>query len=184
MPSAPTSIPLDGAGADAPGLRQGHAQLVSPDGHESEIPQPIYDLVCALLSSVGDPQVLSPALQRQPVSTSSAAQMLGVSRPFLVRLLEKGEIRFHRVGRHRRIHLADVLVYLRHRDSALPQPLLGTLGAAEESDRDQSASAALREREAAMNVQRREPDSAELVNWQAAMQEWDSPLDHENYDDL
>jgi len=96
MPSDPTSIPDDTAGADALRLRQpGHALLVSPDGYEAEIPQPIYDLVCALLSSVGDPQAISPALQRQPVSTSRAAEMLGVSRPFLVRLLEKGEIGFH-----------------------------------------------------------------------------------------
>ncbi|HJP78745.1 MAG TPA: helix-turn-helix domain-containing protein [Pseudonocardiaceae bacterium] len=45
------------------------------------------------------------------VTTSEAAQMLGISRPTLVRLLEAGEIPFEQPGRHRRIRLADVLAY-------------------------------------------------------------------------
>jgi excisionase family DNA binding protein len=42
--------------------------------------------------------------------------MLGMSRQFLVRLLEKGEIPFHMVGTHRRMYARDVLAYRAKRD--------------------------------------------------------------------
>jgi excisionase family DNA binding protein len=47
------------------------------------------------------------------LTTQEAADLLGVSRPHLIRLLEQGELPHHLVGKHRRIRAEDVIAYRR-----------------------------------------------------------------------
>jgi len=44
-------------------------------------------------------------------------RLLGVSRPHLIKLLEAGELHYHKAGSHRRIYLKDMAAYQKRRDT-------------------------------------------------------------------
>lgn len=53
------------------------------------------------------------------LTTRQAAELLGISRTYLVRLVDEGQIPAHMVGTHRRLRAGDVLAYRRARDERL-----------------------------------------------------------------
>ena len=61
--------------------------------------------------SLGNPISIVPIATE--LTTQAVAEFLGCSRPHIVKLLEKGEIPFTKVGKHRRIKYEDVAIYKR-----------------------------------------------------------------------
>lgn len=76
-----------------------------------KIPYRALMLLSDILKAMAEGKPISIVPIATEVTTQKAAEILGCSRPHLVKLLEEGEIAFTKVGKHRRIKLEDVLLY-------------------------------------------------------------------------
>lgn len=74
-------------------------------------------LLINLLRYVGSGQAVTLVPVAQMLSTQQAADLLNVSRPFLISLLDRQEIPYTLVGRHRRIKAEHLFTYRRARDA-------------------------------------------------------------------
>jgi excisionase family DNA binding protein len=90
-----------------------HMTLRGSNGESDELVLPghVLQMLLTVLSEMSQGNAISLIPRHQELSTQEAASLLNVSRPFLVGLLEKGEIPHHKVGSHRRVRLEDVLAY-------------------------------------------------------------------------
>lgn len=91
-------------------------RLEDGSGESIRIPASATRLLSDILSEMaaGNAVALTPI--EAELTTQQAADLLNVSRPFLIEQLEKGLIPFHKVGSHRRVKSADVLAYKRDID--------------------------------------------------------------------
>ena len=97
-------------------LQLGSPALVGADGERLELPNAVFRLLkdIARNMQLGRAIVLIP--ENQQLTTQRAADLLGVSRPHLIKLLEAGELPHHKAGSHRRIYLKDLSAYQKRRD--------------------------------------------------------------------
>jgi excisionase family DNA binding protein len=94
------------------------ARLVGPNKDAVLIPSSLRRVLVAAARQLAGGNGVSIIPVTAEVTTQQAADLLNVSRPFVVGLLDKGEIPFHKVGTHRRIRLKDLLAYRRRRDAS------------------------------------------------------------------
>jgi excisionase family DNA binding protein len=76
-----------------------------------ELPAGAVTLLMDILGAMAAGQGIMLIPENAELTTVQAADILNVSRPFLIKLLEEGVIPYRKVGKHRRIRLEDVMNY-------------------------------------------------------------------------
>lgn len=80
---------------------------------ELVMPIGIFELILELLNQAAQGHSVTLIPSNKEFTTQEAADLLNVSRPFVIKLLEEGKIPFHKVGAHRRIKAQDLMTYRR-----------------------------------------------------------------------
>jgi excisionase family DNA binding protein len=80
------------------------------------VPRGAVELLARILAHMANGQGVSVVSANAELTTQQAADLLNVSRPFLIGLLTAGEIEFRLVGKHRRIRAESLLTYMRADD--------------------------------------------------------------------
>ena len=97
---APASVPISGKDQREiqdiyEKLRTADAKLVGPDGKTQILPSTLYSFLCTLLSDLKAGKSVTILQSNASLTTVEASKLLGMSRQFLIGLLEKGELHFH-----------------------------------------------------------------------------------------
>jgi excisionase family DNA binding protein len=98
-------------------------KLVGPGRRETPIPDSLYQVLLEAVHQLKQGKGVAILPVSAELSTQEAADLLNVSRPHVVKLLETGEIPFHKVGTHRRLQLRDLLTFKARRDHLAKQTL-------------------------------------------------------------
>lgn len=93
-------------------------RLVGPRGEELALPEPLYHLLERMVHVLARGQAVTVVPVGQLLTTQQAADLLNMSRQYLVRLLESNQIPCSKLGRHRRLKIEDVLAYKAQRGAA------------------------------------------------------------------
>lgn len=96
-------------------LREVRPVLLTKGGDVMELPKALNDLFVAVVEAMKRKEAVFLMHENETFTTQAAANFLGVSRQYLVRLLESGAIPFHHAGTHRRVFFKDLVQYQQER---------------------------------------------------------------------
>lgn len=85
--------------------------VVDNQGEGVLLPAPLFQLILEVLAQMARGNAITLVPVHAELTTQQAADLLGVSRPFLIKLLERGELPHRKVGRHRRVRFMDLVEY-------------------------------------------------------------------------
>jgi excisionase family DNA binding protein len=77
-----------------------------------DLPYSVLMLVRQILTEMAQGHAVSLSALPKELSTQQAATVLGVSRPFVIKLMDEGQLAYRKVGSHRRVMLDEVMVYM------------------------------------------------------------------------
>jgi excisionase family DNA binding protein len=98
-------------------IRSAEAKLVGADGQLVVLPMELDGFLRRVLDDLRAGASVTLMESNAELTTMKAAKMLGVSRQFLVQLLESDQIPFHKVGTHRRVYTRDLQAFKSKRDA-------------------------------------------------------------------
>lgn len=98
-------------------LDLGTPELVSPSGERMLISPEIFEALRKMAGLMAEGKRVTVLPCNSVVTTQRAADIMGFSRPYFIKMLEDGELAHHRVGNQRRIYLRDVLAYRKKREA-------------------------------------------------------------------
>ena len=104
----------------ATGFETKLVQLVDSNdrSHPIRLPMAALQLLSEILSELADGNAVKVVPVHAELTTQEAADLLNVSRPYLVKLLETGKLAFYKTGKRRRIRFDDLMTYKQARDEA------------------------------------------------------------------
>ncbi|AYQ43243.1 DNA binding domain-containing protein [Burkholderia aenigmatica] len=86
--------------------------------HQVELPTSALRLLVDILAELADGNAVKVVPVHAELTTQEAADLLNVSRPHLIKLLESNALPYHRTGKHRRVRFSDLMHYKAERDQA------------------------------------------------------------------
>jgi excisionase family DNA binding protein len=114
-------------------------------GDQVEMPEAVHRVLRQVVDALADGLAVTVAPQAMTLTTQQGADLLGITRPTFVKLLEQGNIPYTRVGTHRRVLLADVLDYRERRRAEQYAALQATAVDIDDEEDLESALASLRD---------------------------------------
>jgi excisionase family DNA binding protein len=93
------------------------------EAHIVELPTSALRLLVDILAELAAGNAVKVVPVHAELTTQEAADLLNVSRPHLIKLLESGELSYHKTGKHRRVRFADLTDYKNRRDIASEQAM-------------------------------------------------------------
>ncbi|MFW8609924.1 helix-turn-helix domain-containing protein [Rhizobium beringeri] len=97
--------------------QHGTFQVINADGERLDLPDALTDIMYRAAELLADGRPVTVLPDEEMLSTQAAADILNVSRQYLVRLVDTGELAGEKVGSHRRLRAVDVAAFKAVRDA-------------------------------------------------------------------